>query len=178
VRKALIIAVHYPPYSGASNFKQRGDPALGPTNARAARPLGIVLQQAFAEAGRRPDLIVSAHAHLYQRLMYRYADGWELPLLVAGCGGHVPVENLFEECNGTSEPSKDVPFDAVMPAESTLPAGDSAQVISYNDNSLGFLRLTIGLGYIRGEFFAVTSQAASCADVFTLDMSTHRIHQA
>src|SRR6185437_2178431 len=32
-RKAILLAVHYPPYSGASNFDQRGEPTLGPTNA-------------------------------------------------------------------------------------------------------------------------------------------------
>jgi hypothetical protein len=29
--KRLVLAVHYPPYSGAANFIQRGDPNLGPT---------------------------------------------------------------------------------------------------------------------------------------------------
>jgi len=28
-RKAVLLAVHYPPYSGATNFAQRGDPTLG-----------------------------------------------------------------------------------------------------------------------------------------------------
>lgn len=88
--KALVLAVHYPPYSGAANFPQRGDTTLGPTNAGNSRPLCQVMQRAFEESGQRPDIIVSAHAHMYQRLTYRYAGGWDLPLLIAGSGGHAP----------------------------------------------------------------------------------------
>lgn len=174
-RKAVVLAVHYPPYSGASNFPQRGDPRLGPTNARAARPLSAVLQQAFAESGQRPDVIVSAHAHLYQRLTYRYADGWELPLLVAGSGGHAPVERLFAACDGTIEPSTVVPFDAALPPDLALPDGESAQVVAYNDQSFGFLRLTIGSGLLAGEFFTATPPTLTPADAFSLDMTSHQI---
>jgi hypothetical protein len=174
-RKAVVLAVHYPPYSGASNFVQRGNPSLGPTNARGARPLGAVLQQAFVESGQRPDIVVSAHAHLYQRLTYHYADGWELPSLVAGSGGHAPVEKLFTACDGTIQPPRAVPFDAVLPADLAYPEGESAQVVAYNDRSFGFLRLTIGSGRVSGEFFTATSQAVTRADSFSLDMTAHRI---
>jgi acid phosphatase type 7 len=174
-RKAIVLAVHYPPYSGASNFVQRGDPGLGPTNARKARPLGAVLQQAFAQSGQRPDVVVSAHAHLYQRLTYRYADGWELPFLIAGSGGHAPVEPLFKACDGKMEPSRAIPFDAVLPLGLSLPAADSVQVDAYNDGEFGFLRLTIGSNRIDGEFFTATQQSLTCADAFSLDMTSHRL---
>lgn len=173
--KAMVLAVHYPPYSGATNFFQRGDPTLGPTQAQRAKPLAEVLQKAFAESGLRPDLIVSAHAHLYQRLTYRYADGWELPCLVAGSGGHAPVESLFGACDGTIGQTSVVPFDAVLPAGLPLPDGDSARVVAFNDQSFGFLRFTIDDNRIVGEFFTATPQAVTRFDTFALDMSTHRI---
>jgi hypothetical protein len=174
-RKAIVLAVHYPPYSGTSNFAQRSDPGLGPTNVQGARPLSAVLQQAFAESGQRPDIVVSAHAHLYQRLTYRYTDGWELPCLIAGSGGHAPVEPLFKTCDGSIEPSRAIPFDAVLPKGLTLPDGDSVQVDAYNDDEFGFVRLTIGSGRIEGQFFTATQQSLTSADVFSLDMTSHRL---
>ena len=50
--KAVFLALHYPPYSGAANFAERGNPNLGPTPRRAPPagtllPLGNILQQAF-----------------------------------------------------------------------------------------------------------------------------------
>jgi hypothetical protein len=32
------------------------------------QPLAVILQKAFRESGQYPDVIVSAHAHNYQRL--------------------------------------------------------------------------------------------------------------
>jgi hypothetical protein len=174
-RKALVLAVHYPPYSGATNFAKRGDPRLGPTNAANARPLGEVLQQAFVDSGQRPDMVVSAHAHLYQRLTYTYADGWQLPLLVAGCGGHAPIEKLFAACDGTVQPPRTVPFDAVLPGDTELPEGDSAQVVAFNDRSFGFLRVTIGPKLITSEFLTATAHGIACVDSFTLDFKDHRL---
>ncbi len=71
--KAVFLALHYPPYSGAANFGERGNPNLGPTPRRAPPagtllPLGNILQQAFHESGQYPDLVLSAHAHSYQQI--------------------------------------------------------------------------------------------------------------
>jgi hypothetical protein len=108
-------------------------------------------------------------------LTYRNADGWEIPFLVASSGGHPAVERLFATCDGPDETPKSVPSDAVLPSDFTLPNGESVQVIAYNHQSFGFLRLTIGLGRIEGEFFAATPQALARADSFCLDVAAHRI---
>jgi acid phosphatase type 7 len=176
--KALFLAVHYPPYSGTTNFAQRGDPTQGPSpGATDGRPLGDLLQQAFAESGQRPDAVFSAHAHLYQRLTYTYADGWEVPYLVAGCGGHAPVENMWAECDDPHQqgPESKVPFAAVLPKGLTLPTGDGVQVVAYDDQSFGFLRLTVAAGKLTGEFFTADTRSLALADSFVLDMSTHRL---
>jgi hypothetical protein len=59
--KVIFLALHYPPYSGAQNFAERGNPNLGPTPRRPApagvlQPLGNILQQAFHESGQYPDV--------------------------------------------------------------------------------------------------------------------------
>lgn len=174
LRKAVLLAVHFPPYSGASNFAQRGDPTLGPTHA-ATPPLAAMLQRAFAESGRRPDAVFSAHAHLYQRLTYRYADGWEVPFLVAGSGGHAPLEDLWKECDGSRGDPKSVPFNAVLPPGLTVPRGDSIQVMAHNDQTFGFLRMTITANRLHGEYFTAFPRSIVLADSFSLDLETHRI---
>jgi acid phosphatase type 7 len=69
--RAVFVAVHYPPYSAAANFQQRGDPNLGPTRwGRKLRPIGMILEEAFQESEQYPDAVFSAHAHLYQRITY------------------------------------------------------------------------------------------------------------
>jgi len=178
-RKAILLAVHYPPYSGAANFAARGDPTRGPTQAHVA-PLAERLQQAFVASGQRPDAILSAHAHLYQRLTYRYVDGWELPCLVAGSGGHAPIEDLWRECDGkTKAPQRSLPIAAILPAGSVLPPGDAVAVIAANDqssdNAFGFLRLTITAERLTGEFFAATPGPLTLADSFVLDLATHHL---
>jgi Calcineurin-like phosphoesterase len=180
-RKAVLLAVHYPPYSGTANFVQRGDPTLGKTpGAQNAQPLGDLLQRAIAASGQRPDAVFSAHAHLYQRLTYRYADGWEVPYLVVGSGGHAPVESMWAQCNDKKPPvsPKTVPFDAVLPKGLTLPAGDNVQVVAYDDQSFGFLRLTIAAGKLTGEFFVADARSLTLADAFALDMNKHQVASA
>lgn len=182
-RKAVLLAVHYPPYSGATNFDKRGDPTQGPTpGVENARRFGDLLQDAFTESGQRPDAVFSAHAHLYQRLMYCYHDGWEVPYLIAGSGGHFPVEGMWKMCNGDLGLAQTRPFPAVKPKGFPLPYGDEVQVVAYNDGSFGFLRVTITsnketrqLSTLTGEFFTADGGSPTLYDTFVLDLETHKI---
>jgi acid phosphatase type 7 len=174
--RTVLLAVHYPPYSGASNFKVRGDQSQGPTpNASNAPYLAVALQQAFADSGQRPDAIFSAHAHSFQRLTYFFADGTVMPCLIAGCGGHSPLEALSEECEGGIAPSQSAPFPAVVPGSFQFPAGDSAQVEYYDDHDngghFGFVKVTIEARTLRGQFISAASH--QILDQFTLDLENH-----
>jgi acid phosphatase type 7 len=186
--KVVFLALHHPPYSGAANFAERGDPNLGPTPRRpppagVLQPLGIILQQAFHESGHYPDVVISAHAHLYQRITYTYANGWQIPYLIAGSGGHAPVEELAKTCSGETVAVQNPPFDVVLPPGSALPKGDSTQVIAYNDKEFGFLRFTVDLNNrtVTGEFFTAYDQSnpgaalPALSDTFTLRLANHRI---
>jgi hypothetical protein len=188
--KAVLLAVHYPPYSGAANFVQRGDPTLVRTEAgdvwpsarSAPRPLASYLEQAYQESGQVPDLVVSAHAHLYQRLTSHYADGRQLPYLIAGSGGHMPVENLWKRCGGGTSAPRALPFDAVLPPGLSLLPGQRVRVVSYWDASrggeYGFVRLTITPGPPRelyGEFFTVYPTPLALRDAFRLDLDAHQL---
>ena len=186
--KVVFLALHYPPYSGAANFAERGDPNLGPTPRRAPPagvllPLGNILQQAFHESGQYPDVVLSAHAHSYQRMVYTYASGWQIPYLVAGCGGHAPIEKISKTCSGENVALPSVPFDVILPPGLALPKGDSVKVLSYNDDDFGFLRLTVDKNQkiVIGEFFSVynesnpTSAFPVLSDSFVLRLEKHTI---
>jgi hypothetical protein len=157
-KKPVLLTVHYPPYSGTTNFNVRGDQSKGGRFAKGKRPaqpnnynvpyLAQALQQAFKDSGQRPDAIFSAHAHLYQRLNYKFADGTTMPCLVVGCGGHTPLEKIFEASDGTLEKKRVNPhFPAVTPGKYQLPKGDKAEVKYFDDadsgGSFGYLKITL-----------------------------------
>ena len=201
-RKAVLLAVHYPPYSGAMNFQQRGNPLLvrteSPENGAAeevttltaaptpeaigVRPLATWLEEAFQASTQYPDAVFAAHAHLYQRLTSTYADGRQIPYLIVGAGGHQPVENMWEHCDHSPGTAQTVPFPAVLPADLKLLPGQSVEVEAFADQStgghFGFLRLTIVPGQPGrrvGEFFTAYPGSLTLADSFTLDMDTHQV---
>jgi hypothetical protein len=186
--KVIFLALHYPPYSGAQNFTERGDPNLGPTPRRPApvgvlQPLGNILQAAFRESGQYPDVVLCAHAHHYQRLTYAYAQGWQIPFLIVGCGGHAPIEKLSKTCSGGTVPVPRLPFDAVQPPGIAVPKGDSVKVVAYNDDDLGFLRITVDAKQkiVIGEFFSAYNESnpkaamPKLSDSFTLHLEKHTI---
>jgi hypothetical protein len=186
--KVFFLALHYPPYSGAQNFAERGDPNLGPTPRRPAPagvllPLGNIIQQAFHESGQFPDVVLSAHAHHYQRLTYTYSGGWQIPFLIAGGGGHAPVEKLSKTCSGETAPIQSQPFDAVLPPGIAVPKGDSVKVVAFNDDDFGFLRITVDANkrIVIGEFFTAYNELnpkagmPKLSDSFTLHLEKHTI---
>jgi hypothetical protein len=184
--RAVFVAVHYPPYSAAANFRERGDPNLGPTRAaRKMRPLALILEEAYQESGQYPDAVFSAHAHLYQRITYTQADGRQIPYLIAGSGGHAPVESLACPCEGEPGPAPATPCPIVLPKGLKLPDGASAQLVAYNHLDFGFLRLTLDAGkkQLIGEFFAAFSESRDSArlpelsDSFCLDLEEHRVKE-
>ena len=131
--KAVLLALHYPPYSAAVNFRQRGDPNLGPTPRPADKilePLGILIQRAFRDSGQYPDAVLSAHAHHYQRLTWtlRKADGRQIPFVVAGGGGHIPVEQLSKPCEKEKVTELlGIELEVVYPPGLSLPAREAAR---------------------------------------------------
>ena len=177
-KKAVLLAVHYPPYSGAANFDVRGDQAQGPgPNASKAPFLSVALQTAFDESEQRPDAIFSAHAHLFQRITYTFADGSVMPCLVAGCGGHSPLEVLSDGCDGTPEKPPKAPFPVVTPGSFKFPKGDSAQVEFYedgqsDDGEFGYLKVTIKRRTLTVKFIGADSQKT--LDRFKLDLDNHK----
>jgi hypothetical protein len=77
-RKALLIAVHHPPFSGGGGHAGSGQMLKD-------------LDAAFDAAGIQPDALLSGHAHNYQRFTRDVPFGGktlQIPFIVVGCGGH------------------------------------------------------------------------------------------
>jgi len=192
--RALIVATHYPPFSGAADFASRGDSQSPKTPGRHPTTLlANVILAAFSEANAWPDLVLSAHAHLYQRLTYtiprqnpapgKSATERQIPFVIAGSGGHSPVEYLWRDCSGTGVSERVPPFNAVLPPRCNLPEGHTIQVVSYNDQDFGFMRVTVDLGQrvLTGEFRAAYMPQPALRsgrvrdDVFHVNLETHML---
>ena len=107
----------------------------------------------------------------------------QIPFLIAGCGGHAPIEKLSKTCSGGTVPVPGLPFDAVQPPGIAVPKGDSVKVTAYNDDDLGFLRITVDANkkVVIGEFFSAYNESnpkaamPKLSDSFTLNVKDHTI---
>lgn len=174
--KAVLVTLHYPPFNGATNFAERGDPTLGPTKgARHAVPVGMALLQAFTQSGRLPDAVFSAHAHLYQRLTYTYDAATtptrEVPYLIVGTGGHAPTEILLSPCEkGNPSAAPVLPMNlfsqnpSIIPNGMTLPAGDAIFLEAYLDASNASPTADLPYGFLSVTITAATTSATTSSD--------------
>jgi hypothetical protein len=78
LERAVIIAVHHPPVS----FD--GTHGSSPTMANE-------IDQVCSETGLWPDMVLSGHAHLYQRFSRKLGKR-TIPYIIAGSGGHLTRE--------------------------------------------------------------------------------------
>jgi hypothetical protein len=117
---AVIIAVHHPPFTGGSEH--------------GGSPLMLAdIDQACAAAGVWPHAVFSGHAHNYQRYT-RTINGFQIPFLVAGCGGHAPLSAMRSTVR--------TPY--VIDPTLTLE--------SYDDTDYGYLRVVVNAQTMTIEF--------------------------
>src|SRR6266571_3881105 len=126
--KALIVAVHHPPYSayGAHPGSQH---------------LYGILNSACSKAGRVPDLVFTGHVHNYQRFTGSLG-GKQVPFIVAGAGGYnAQLHVLAKVFHNTKLPIKMTGSDGVLQ--------------SFCDSQHGYLRIQVTKKNIRWDYFAV-----------------------
>jgi len=82
--KVLIVCLHHSPFSADLNH---------------GSSLAMIkfLDNAYKEAGVKPDIVFSGHVHNYQRFIRTYPDGSILPYIVAGAGGYAILHPLAKE---------------------------------------------------------------------------------
>ena len=164
--EALILAVHHPPFTGASDHS----------------PSASMLQEidtCCQEAGIWPDLVLSGHAHLYEHYTRTMkADGRQIPYLVAGNGGYYNLSKLKTNSAGKKP----------TPGKQTEPDGQGNTITleQFNDTNFGFLRITVSATAILVEALTVSSTqitttpsapvpAPVVIDRFTVNLSSHTV---
>jgi hypothetical protein len=156
--RALVIATHHPPFTGS------------PQHVPSPTMLNQI-DQACTSAGIQPDLHLSGHAHLYERYT-RTVGGKQIPYLVAGMGGYYNLPGLKSTSRRT-EPAK-------APASGKDASGNPLSLRVYNDNTFGFLRITVSAlpsKSIIGEFVTVdpSSGKTGSGDSFTVDLVHNKV---
>jgi hypothetical protein len=148
--RALIIATHHPPFTGSPQH------VPSPTMLQQ-------IDQVCSAVGVQPDLHLSGHAHVYERYT-RTVGGKQIPYLVAGMGGYYNLPGLKPAKQRVAAPS--------TPQSGTDASGNPLTLEVYNDNTFGFLRITVSTASIIGEFVTVdpTSGKTGTGDSFTLDL--------
>jgi hypothetical protein len=142
---AVIIAVHHPPFTGGSTH----EPSPG---------LLTDLDAACTAAGVWPHAVLSGHAHNYQRYT-RTVNGLSIPYVVAGCGGHSPLEAMSTTLR--------TPY----PIDSTLTLN------SYDDTDYGYLRLIVTATTLTIEFHPESDGGTTKTpdDTVTVTLATHAV---
>lgn len=115
--KALIVAVHAPPYSLDTTHGGYPD-------------IEIAIDRVIQSTGRVPTLVLSGHVHSYQRFQRKIDGKKTIPYVVAGAGGYANTPRLMHriESDFNNQP---------------LPSRPDLTLMSYNDQDPGFLRVTI-----------------------------------
>jgi Calcineurin-like phosphoesterase len=153
--RALVIATHHPPLTGS----------------RSHVPSPTMLKQidrACEAAGIQPDLHLSGHAHMYERYTRTIGEK-QIPYLVAGMGGYYNLP-------GFKPPNRRAPA-LTTPRSGKDASGNPLSLEVYNDNTFGFLRLTISAASIAGVFVTVdpSSGKTGVGDRFTVDLQANTV---
>jgi len=151
--KALIVAIHHPPYSGDTEHS-------GSTAAEQ------YLFESFAATGKYPHLVLSGHVHNYQRFTVSQDAGGKnvnIAFVVAGDGGYTKLGKLH---NVHGAPP-DVP----------LQLTETLRLENYDQDNFGFVRFEVTADSIIGTFYSAPYQvsatpAPNAADSFTIDLKT------
>jgi len=119
--KALIIAIHHPPYSLDTTHGGYPD-------------IEISIDRMIQATGRVPTAVLSGHVHSYQRFE-RNLKGRKVPYIVAGAGGYANTLKLLHKIEVDSK-GKPLPpgFQTTHP---------DLKLMAHNDQEPGFLRVTL-----------------------------------
>ena len=142
---ALIIATHHPPFTGGSDHG--GSPLMLKD-----------IDNACTAAGVWPHAVLSGHAHNYQRYT-RIANGYQIPFVVAGCGGHSPLSKMRSTVRTPYQ------IDSTLTLE------------SYDDTDYGYLRIVVNATTMRIEFHPESDKGTTKTpdDVVTINLAARTV---
>lgn len=155
-RRALILAMHHPPFSGGGGHA-------------GSQQMLADLDNAFAQTNIVPDLVLSGHAHNYQRFTRTVTDKGgaplEVPFLVAGNGGH-DITRLKPNQDGS-------PVRTPLPGASAAP-GNVPALRQYFDG-FGHLVVTVTRYVLTVDLIGTHTGTGQPVDSMTLNLGTRKI---
>jgi predicted phosphodiesterase len=154
-RKALLIAVHHPPYSGGAHA--------------GSSQMLTDLDAAFKTAEIAPDALLSGHAHNYQRFTREFSfkgNTMQVPYMVVGCGGHdiIPVKAGFDR------KPVETPLSGTSPTD-----GSSDHSLRQYFNGFGHAIVTATRQVLTMDLIGTKTQTDAAVDSVTVDLATNRI---
>lgn len=155
-RLALIVAMHHPPFSGGGGHSGSS----------------VMLQDldaAFNEAKIGPDAVLSGHAHVYQRFTRTVqvaGKAMEVPYIVAGIGGHGPIQPVKPSFNRQ-------PVHTPLRGRSSNGAEDHS--LRQYFNGFGDLIVTVTNRVLTIDLIGTKTQTHQSVDSVTVDLGTNRI---
>jgi acid phosphatase type 7 len=160
-KKAIIVALHHPPYSVD---KDHGE----------SLEMQKLLTDAFTSTKVVPDLVLSGHVHNYQRFTNNYPDGSQLTYVVCGSSGYYHHSYVDEKNVPVSTPNNAIPG-----------YGKNITFEKFSDDHWGFMRLTIentsGQRTILCEYFTAPlpseppKNPATLYNSFQINLDTHKV---
>lgn len=157
-RKALLLAVHHPPYASgllAGGFGHAGSPLLLSQ-----------IDQACADAGIWPDAVISGHAHNYQRYLRECKDAaghaFDISYVIAGTGG----------INTQAIPHN---FGHQL-TETPVPPGLASSGVTYSTGlqAHGYLRISASATALKLTFVKVAAGHTTVHETVVIDLATQQ----
>lgn len=154
--KALIVAIHHPPFSGDTEHSG---------SAVAEK----VLFESSAATGKYPHLILSGHVHSYQRFTAKEngKNGpFDVTCVVAGNGGYSKLGKLHK-------------IDGSYP-EAPMRVSDTLTLEKYDQDNFGFVRFEVTKKQIVGMYFSAPYEETKTpqpkmVDKFAIDLKTKTV---
>lgn len=146
--RAIALATHHPPFTGS------------PFHVPSPGMLKMI-DQVCEQVGIYPDIHLSGHSHLYERFT-RTVKGRQIPYLVAGMAGYPNLTGL--------EKGKPVPVPQLQTG--TDASGNPLKLENFNNQTFGFLRMTVSASELDVSFIGVDPGTGKTAtmDGFSLDL--------
>jgi len=142
--KAVLVAVHHPPYTGGSAHNPSPE-------------LLNDLDTCCKNAGSWPHAFLSGHAHNYQRFT-RTVGKFDVPYIVCGNSGH-NVSRLTQKNNAPIRTPKKVSNEIIFE--------------NYDDKNYGYLRIIVDKDTLRIEYHDDNPDQKTDSDAVTVQLKDH-----
>jgi hypothetical protein len=175
---ALLLAVHHPPFNYAPPAGGSGS-----GGAHGGNPVMLAqIDRLCVAAGVYPHVVLSGHAHNYQRYTRSLTFAGaaiQVPFLVCGDGGH-GIDALVQAKLGSPGVEPTDGADVSYLDTSTVVPTNGLVLDRHDDQDYGYLRVTANPNSVTLEFFQVGALAGVTqpADSVTVDLATRTLAPA